>query len=262
MPVTLGNIVVGSANFFEGDATSLRDYGATQGGVTLAMGGNDFARIEIDQLRGVAALEQIMRSFLVRTTLTEPTLQNLCAGFNMNEDSYDSSNDIFTIEDTVRNSITSDSDDRRVVFVGPAPGSNKHRSAQFDNCMFVGTPETNYTRGEATVLAVEIEVIPEARTRSSSCVVEGPVDASGVQVKSYDGAEDIYIRADKLIGGEISDTSNNQSRAIVDSTAIATATGAGSFIVYPSFTTTPLADDVIVISAQRATKWGEIRDIG
>jgi len=252
MPVTIGNIITGGANFFEGDTTSLRDLGATVGGVVLALGGNDFVRIEIDQMRGYADIEQVLQSYMVRTTLSEPTLANMAAAFNKPEASVAS--DVFSVEDDVR-------DQRRVVFVGPAPGTNKKRSFSTDQAMFVGTSDHTYQRGEATVIPVELELVPEARTWAQTLVVGATVSNNFVTIDSV-AAGDALVQTDKLAGGILNDVSNNQSRAITNcSTITSGAAGSGSIVVDPTFTTTPSDNDYIYVEAQRAALWATIRDV-
>jgi hypothetical protein len=255
MPVTVGNIIVGAANFFEGDTSSLRDLGATVGGVALALGGNDFVRIEIDQMRGIADIEQVLQNYLVRTTLSEPTLANLAAAYNKPEASIAS--DVFSVEDDVR-------DQRRVVFVGPAPGTNKKRSFSTDQAVFVGTPEHTYQRGEATVLAVELEIVPQARTWTQSLNVGAAINSRYVQINSIFSGDNL-VKADKLIGGilaVVTGTGIGQSRAITDSTTVTSgAPGSGTLTIDPAFVTTPVLNDVITVQANRAALWATIRDV-
>jgi hypothetical protein len=257
MSITLGNIIVGSANFFEGNTSSLRDLGATINGVTLSMGTNDFTRIEIDQLRGVALLEQIMKGFMLSTVLSEPTLENLAVAFNQVDGSLASSE--LSIEDNPRGA-------RRVVFVGPAPGTNKQRSFNSDTAQFVGTPEHTYQRGEGTQLPIELELVPTARTYASSLRVGGTPAADGFAIASI-GAGDALTPIDALNGGVVavvSGTGVDQSRAIVDSTVITSTAGAatGSIGVYPTFTTVPAVADWVTVNADKPAQWGTIKDVG
>jgi hypothetical protein len=255
MPVTVGNIIVGAANFFEGDTSSLRDLGATVGGVALALGSNDFVRIEIDQMRGVADIEQVLQNYLVRTTLHESTLANLAAAYNKPEASVAS--DVFSIEDDVR-------DQRRIVFVGPAPGTNKKRSFSTDQAVFVGTPEHTYQRGEATVVPVELEIIPQARTWAQSLNVSTAINNNYVTINSI-YAGDSLVKVDKLIGGilsVVSGTGSGQSRAITDSTTVTSGSpGSGTLTVDPAFVTTPASNAALYVQANRAALWATIRDV-
>ena len=197
-----------------------------------------------------------MKSFTLRTTMSEPTLANLAIAFNQGDSSNDTTNDILTIEDNPRGK-------RTVVFVGPAPGTNKHRSFCSSQCVFVGTSEHTYQRGDGTTVPLELELIPAGRTYAQTMNVQAAIDSSYVQVNSViSGATDL-IREDKVIGGilsVVSGTGSGQSRAVTDSTTI-TSTGAGTLAVYPSFSTTPAADDNVYLQANKAALWGTIKDV-
>lgn len=269
MPVSVGNIIQGAANFFEGDAASLTDLGATQGGVSLALGGNEFARIEVDQMRGIADMEQVMQNYLIRTTLAEPTLANLTVAFNKQETATVSvaTGDLFSIEDEYRHERDSTTKYRKVVFVGPAPGTNKHRSFVSNQNVSIGTPEQTYVRGEGTVIPIEFEIVPEARTYLASMHVKESIDTQYVVVDSVCGSATTdtsvhSIAANILIGGIITDINNSESRAIIDNTLVASSAAAvGTLTVAPTWTTTPAAADVMLLEANRAALWATIRDV-
>jgi len=176
MAVTTSNIVVGEATVKTGtsdtsmtneDFDTLTDVGATTGGVEISWE-PDMVDIEIDQYGDAAKVIQSKVKVIVKTTLSEATLNNLALAWSY--DNADNGADI-KMNTTAANTRTMLFGSQSVYpfeyslqVTGNAPGSNasvtKSRKFNTKRAVSFTTSMIAMKRSEATTFEVSFRILP------------------------------------------------------------------------------------------------------
>ena len=176
MAVTVSNILVGEAAVKTGtsnttmnlnDFDSLTDVGATNGGVEISWE-PDMVDIEIDQYGDAAKVIQSKVKVMVKTTLSEGTLNNLATAWSYDNvtggESIKANNDGANTKSFLFGSQSVYPFEYALQIVGNAPGSTasvtKTRKFNTKRAVSFASSMISMKRSEATVFEVSFRVLP------------------------------------------------------------------------------------------------------
>ena len=176
MAVTISNILVGEATVKTGtsnttmnlnDFDSLTDVGATNGGVEISWE-PDMVDIEIDQYGDAAKVIQSKVKVMVKTTLSEGTLNNLATAWSYDNvtggESIKANNDGANTKSFLFGSQSVYPFEYALQIVGNAPGSTasvtKTRKFNTKRAVSFASSMISMKRSEATVFEVSFRVLP------------------------------------------------------------------------------------------------------
>lgn len=176
MAVTISNILVGEATVKTGtsnttmnlnDFDSLTDVGATTGGVEISWE-PDMVDIEIDQYGDAARVIQSKVKVMVKTTLSEGTLNNLATAWSYDNvtDGADilANNDGANTKSFLFGSQSVYPFEYALQIIGNAPGSTasvtKTRKFNTKRAVSFASSMISMKRSEATVFEISFRVLP------------------------------------------------------------------------------------------------------
>lgn len=144
-----------------------RNCGFTQEGVEVSYS-PDYGEVEVDQLLDVARLFKQKMSVQVKTTLAEPTLENLLVVWDDDQaiGTYGSDRNIYVTPGELGDSPV----ERHLFFVGPAPGgiSTSQRAYLASRAISIEASSQSFKRNEATVFPVTFRLLPDVNSSYSA----------------------------------------------------------------------------------------------
>lgn len=176
MAVTISNILVGEATVKTGTSNTtmtlnqfdaLTDVGATTGGVEISWE-PDMVDIEIDQYGDAAKVIQSKVKVMVKTTLSEGTLNNLATAWSYDNvtggESIKANNDGANTKSFLFGSQSVYPFEYALQIVGNAPGSTasvtKTRKFNTKRAVSFASSMISMKRSEATVFEISFRVLP------------------------------------------------------------------------------------------------------
>lgn len=176
MAVTISNILVGEAQVKTGTSNTtmtlnqfdaLTDVGATTGGVEISWE-PDMVDIEIDQYGDAAKVIQSKVKVMVKTTLSEGTLNNLATAWSYDNvlggESIKANNDGANTKTFLFGSQSVYPFEYALQIVGNAPGSTasvtKTRKFNTKRAVSFASSMISMKRSEATVFEISFRVLP------------------------------------------------------------------------------------------------------
>lgn len=136
------------------DDTNFKHVGLTSGGVEFAYA-PDFGEVEVDQWLDVAKMFKQRQSVTVNTTFAEATLENLLFAWGQNPDTL--SGGTLTISS---GELGDKPEERKIAFIGQAPGKNKERVYELDRALSVESSTFSLSRSEASLIPVSLRCLP------------------------------------------------------------------------------------------------------
>ena len=176
MAVTISNILVGEATVKTGTSNTtmtlnqfdaLTDVGATTGGVEISWE-PDMVDIEIDQYGDAAKVIQSKVKVMVKTTLSEGTLNNLATAWSYDNvtggESIKANNDGANTKSFLFGSQSVYPFEYALQIVGNAPGSTasvtKTRKFNTKRAVSFASSMISMKRSEATVFEISFRILP------------------------------------------------------------------------------------------------------
>jgi hypothetical protein len=158
---------VGAATATSINGVGFKNCGFTQEGVEVSYS-PDYGEVEVDQLLDVARLFKQKMSVQVKTTLAEPTLENLLIVWDDDQDvgTYGSDRNVYVIPGELGDAPI----ERHLFFVGPAPGATatKQRAYLASRAISIEASSHSFKRNEATVFPVTFRLLPDVNSSYSA----------------------------------------------------------------------------------------------
>lgn len=146
MNVNVANIIVGAGTL----SVDGKDVGGTREGVQMAREA-EFLDVTADQAKAVLKKYLTGDKRFVRTSLLEPTLENLMIAWGGTLDETSG---------TLRLGLVEELPEHELEFVGPGP-AGKTRTYNNKRAVQVGNAEHSYTKDGETLLPVEFEILAD-----------------------------------------------------------------------------------------------------
>jgi len=145
---------------FEGSA-DFDHAGLTSGGVEFAYA-PDFGEVEVDQWLDVAKMFKQRQSVTVTTTFAEATLRNLLFAWGqplntLTEGATDTDDTTLRISS---GALGDEPEERKIAFIGQAPGRNRERVYELDRALSVESSTFSLSRSEASLIPVSLRCLP------------------------------------------------------------------------------------------------------
>jgi hypothetical protein len=165
------NLPAGSTVGTQVNGVYFKNCGFTQEGVEVSYS-PDYGEVEVDQLLDVARLFKQKMSVQVKTTLAEPTLENLLVVWDDDQEigvyNAGGANDrnIYITPGELGDAPI----ERHLLFVGPAPGgvSTKQRAYLASRAISIEASSQSFKRNEATVFPVTFRLLPDVGSSYSA----------------------------------------------------------------------------------------------
>lgn len=150
----------------ETDPTQWREVGFTMEGVEISFE-PDIVDIIVDQLGDAAKLIEQSQKVMLKTTLAEATLTNLCLAWGYDETAADQTVSGLAVNGDGDNQFnigvnpTGIPLERSLYFIGKGPGG-VDRAYTANRVVSISSSSHSYKRGEATVFPIELRLLPHA----------------------------------------------------------------------------------------------------